>query len=262
MKAIILAAGTGTRLGKYTENLPKGMLSFAGKPLIRWQIETLKTCGIKDIIIVKGYMSEKINFSGVKCYINKDYANTNMVETLFKAEKEMNDEILVCYSDILYEKRVINYILKNNVDIGVTVDKDYLKYWKARLTRPEEDIESLVIEDGKIVELGEPNCGIDKAKFRYVGLIKFSKRGIKALKRVYHENKDKYFNKDEKWLRSKSFKKAYMTCLIQAIIEAGYEVRPIIIMRGWLEFDTVEDYELYSQWLNQNTLKRFFKFGC
>ena len=60
MKAIILAAGMGTRLGKYTEDLPKCMLNFNGKPLIEQQVETLRRCGITDITIVRGYMPDKI----------------------------------------------------------------------------------------------------------------------------------------------------------------------------------------------------------
>src|SRR3989338_5798791 len=107
MKAIILAAGMGTRLGKYTKDIPKGMLNFNGKSLIERQVEVLRSCGIKDIIIVKGYMPDKINIKGVKYYENKDYANTNMVETLFAAEKEMSDNIIVCYSDIIYQKNVL-----------------------------------------------------------------------------------------------------------------------------------------------------------
>ncbi len=259
MKAIILAAGMGTRLGKYTENLPKGMLSFAGKSLIERQIETLRACGINEIIIVKGYMPEKIDFAGVKYYENKDFANTNMVASLFCAEEEMDDEILVCYSDILYEKRVIELILKSKAEIGVAVDADYWDYWKARLDNPIEDVESLVVENGKIVELGETRCSLDKAKVRYVGLIKFSKKGVEALKKVYHKNKEKFFDKDEPWLRSKSFKKAYMTCMLQALVNEGYDVDPITIKHGWIEFDTVEDYEKYNNWIKDGSLKRFIR---
>jgi len=259
VKAIILAAGMGTRLGKYTENLPKGMLEFNGKPLILQQVETLREAGIKDISIVKGYEPDKINLPDVKYYENKDYANTNMVETLFKAEQEMNDEILVCYADILYEPRILKQVLEANVDVGVTVDEDYWDYWKARLDNPKDDTESLVIEDEKIVELGDTECSLDKAKVRYVGLIKFSKKGVDALKKVYHKNKEIYFNKDEHWMKSKSFKKAYMTCMLQALINEGYEVNPIIIKHGWLEFDTVEDYEKYNDWLDSGKINHFIK---
>ena len=262
MKAIILAAGKGTRLGSYTKNNPKCMLEFSGKSLIERQAETLKACGIKDIVIVKGYMPDKINMLGVKYYLNEDYANTNMVETLMCAEEEMDDDILVCYGDILYEKRIIEEILASKVDIGVTVDADYWNYWKARLENPEEDMESLVIDDeGKIIELGDTNCNPDKAKVRYVGLIKFSKKGVEALKKVYYENKEKYFDKNESWLRSKSFKQAYMTCMLQALVNAGYRVDPIIIKHGWLEFDTNEDYEKMIKLAREQKLKELFDFA-
>jgi len=262
MKAIILAAGMGTRLNKYTKDLPKCMLKFEGKTLIERQIETLKSCGIDDITIIKGYMPEKIQIPNVKYYLNKDYANTNMVETLFSAEEEMNDDILVCYADILYEKRIIKKILSVNVDIGVTVDDNYWEYWKTRLENPEKDTESLVInKEGKIIELGDTNCDLNKAKVRYVGLIKFSKKGIEILKKVYHKNRGLYYDKDKPWLRSKSFKKAYMTCMLQAIINEGYGVDPIIISSGWLEFDTNEDYEKMTEMLKRGELFKFYKLN-
>lgn len=259
MKAIILAAGMGTRLGKYTKELPKCMLSFGGKTLIEHQVETLRSAGIKDIIIVKGYMPNKIQIPGVKYYVNEDFANTNMVETLFKAEKEMNDDILVCYSDILYEKKVLDKVLESKADIGVTIDEDYWDYWKARLDHPEQDTESLVVEGDRIVELGDTKCGPEKAKVRYVGLIKFSKKGLESLKKVYHEDRKKYYDKDYPWLRSKSFKKAYMTCMLQALINDGHEVEPITVQRGWLEFDTESDYEKYNNWLKNGLLDKYFK---
>ncbi|MFA6365080.1 MAG: phosphocholine cytidylyltransferase family protein [Candidatus Paceibacterota bacterium] len=258
MKAIVLAAGMGTRLGKYTENLPKGMLSFAGKSLIERQINTLRSCGIEDITIVKGYAPEKINFPGIKYYVNENFAETNMVETLFKAEKEIDGDFLVLYSDVICEKKVIEEVLKSKADIGVTVDVDYWDYWKARLDDPEEDTESLIIgSGGNIVDLGDTNCTLSDAKVRYVGIIRFSKKGAEALKKVYHEQKNLHFESNLPWMRSKSFKKAYMTCMLKALIDAGYRVDPIFIKHGWLEFDTVEDYERATAWNENGTLQRF-----
>lgn len=260
MKAIILAAGMGTRLGKYTENLPKGMLNFLGKTLIERQIEIMRECGIDDIVIVTGYQSEKIQLPDVKYFHNEEFDSTNMVESLFKAESELNGGILVAYSDIIYEKRVLDIVLKSQTDVGVTVDKDYWQYWTNRLDEPEKDIESMVIDnEGKIVELGDTSCSLDKAKIRYVGLIKFSAAGIESLKEVYHQHKDLHYNESIPWMRSKCFKKAYMTCLLQALIDAGNRVEPIYISRGWLEFDTVEDYERAISWHNDRTLDRFIK---
>ncbi len=260
MKAIILAAGMGTRLGKYTKDLPKCMLNFNGKPIIEQQIKTLRSLGINDITIVKGYMPEKIKILGVKNYINEDYTHTNMVETLFTAVEELNGEVLVCYADIIYQKEILQKIIESKVDVGVTVDENYWDYWQARMDKPEEDMESLVLNsDGKIVELGDTNCKRDEANLRYVGLIKFSKFGVEKLKDVYYKNREMFYDNDGPWLKSKSFKKAYMTCMIQAMINEGIEVDPIIINRGWLEFDTVEDYEKYNSWLKKDKLSKFFK---
>jgi len=263
MKAIILAAGMGTRLGHYTQNLPKCMLNFNGKTLIQRQIETLKSCGINDITIVKGYMPDKIEIAGTKTYLNHDYSNTNMVETLFCAEAEMdeNEDLLVCYADIIYEPKILHKVLASNSEIGVVVDEDYWEYWSARSDNPEDDMESLIVNEDKIVELGNTNCHRDEAKVRYVGLIKFSKEGIRKLKKVYHENKEKYFSLDQPWLRSKSFKKAYMTCMLQALINSGQKVEPIVISRGWMEFDTVEDYDKAVSWTASGELKRFINLG-
>jgi len=260
MKAIILAAGMGKRLGKYTKGLPKAMLEFNGKPLLQWQLETLRASGINDIVVVKGYRADKIYIEGVKYYENKDYENTNMVESLFAAEEEMDDDLLVCYADILYEMRVVKIILEAEVDIGITVDTEYWDYWKARLENPEEDMESLVIRNGEILALGDPHSTEDRARVRYVGLIKLSERGVEALGKVYRDNKRKYYIRDEPWMRSKSFKQAYMTCLLQAMIYSGYTVKPIKIQRGWLEFDTTSDYDKYKEWLTRGSLSRFFRF--
>ena len=92
MKAIILAAGQGTRLKKYTQDLPKGMLSFMGKTVIERQIEMFRKCGINDIIVIRGFAADKIQYEGIKYYMNEDFANTNMVESLMCAKEEFNDD--------------------------------------------------------------------------------------------------------------------------------------------------------------------------
>ena len=93
MKAIILAAGQGTRLKKYTENLPKGMLEFDKKTIIERQIDTYRRCGISDIIVVRGFAADKIAYPDVRYYENADYAETNMVESLMAAKQEFDDVV-------------------------------------------------------------------------------------------------------------------------------------------------------------------------
>jgi choline kinase len=238
MKAIILAAGKGTRLGKYTKGKPKGMLKVFGKPLIESQIEIFRECGINDIVIVTGHMSDKIDFSDVKYYHNKDYETTNMVASLFCSENELEGNIIVSYADILFEKNVLNRLIHHPGSIVVTVDMSWEDYWRARFCSINVDTESLVLDDDKILELGEASPKKEKLNARYVGLIKFSKEGIEDVKKIYHQNE-------------KIFQNAFMTDLLQALIDSKVTVNALKINHGWLEFDTIQDFE------RANELRRF-----
>ena len=77
MRAIILAAGKGTRFGTLTENIPKAMLKLFGKTLIERQIEIYRNCGIDDITIVTGYKSEIIDFPGINYVKNQKPKRSN-----------------------------------------------------------------------------------------------------------------------------------------------------------------------------------------
>ena len=102
-KALIIAAGLGSRLKKHTENLPKCMLDFGGKTLLQRQLNSYKKCGIKDISLIRGYKKEKINYKGIKYYENKDYKYNNILNSIFYAEEAINGNIIISYSDILFD---------------------------------------------------------------------------------------------------------------------------------------------------------------
>ena len=236
------------------------MLNFMGLPLLERQVRTLRSCGIEDISIVRGFRPEKIQIEGVKYYENPQYDTTNMVSSLFCADEELIDDVVVCYADIVYENRVIEAVIAADCDIGVTVDTDYLDYWRARLDDWESDLETFNLDQsGNVLSLGAPTRDTEQAALRYVGLIKFSKKGVTALKELFYQLKEQYWNADKPWLSSKSFRQAYFTDILQALINEGNRVCPIAIERGWLEFDTVEDYEKAVSWAEDGTLQRFIK---
>ncbi len=256
MKAIILAAGKGTRLDKYTTDMPKGMLIFSGKTLIERQLDTLRGAGIKPVIIITGYKAEKIDYENVIYYHNPLFETTNMVESLFCAESEFDDDIILSYADIIYEPKILEGLLAIREEIAVTVDIDWTTYWSIRYEDPLQDTESLIINrDSSIRQLGEEDVGYDKIDGRYVGLMKFTRNGLSALSTVYHDNREKYW--DRPWKTSgKIFQQAYMTDLLQAMIDSGYKVQTYQINNGWLEFDTNEDYEKMCDLLSKKTLSR------
>ena len=67
-KALIIAAGLGSRLKKHTENLPKCMLDFGGKTLLKRQLDAYKNSGVEDISLIRGYKKEKITYKGIKYF--------------------------------------------------------------------------------------------------------------------------------------------------------------------------------------------------
>ncbi|MCR5508192.1 MAG: phosphocholine cytidylyltransferase family protein [Lachnospiraceae bacterium] len=256
MKALILAAGQGTRLKKYTEDLPKGMLKFAGKTIIERQIETYRRCGINDIIVVRGYAADKIDYPGIKYYTNEDYMNTNMVESLLAAKKEFDDDIIVSYSDILFEERLLKAMMDSKEDHGVAVDDKWKDYWTKRYGRIDFDTESLVIGDGGYIsELGLEDPPAERIDARYIGILKFSQKGLANIMKIMDDAYAKY-DAEQPWQQSgKPVKKAYMTDLLNALIQAGEPVKAIRFENGWIEFDTNEDYENACGWLEDGSLK-------
>jgi len=117
MKAMIFAAGLGTRLKPFTETHPKALLPLAGKTLLQWQIERLRAAGITDIVVnIHHFGQQIINYlqqnNGFGCNIRISDERDELLETgggLLKAAALLGDDepVLVCNVDIL-----------SNVDLG------------------------------------------------------------------------------------------------------------------------------------------------
>src|SRR3989344_2984204 len=254
MKAIILAAGLGTRLGEYTQNKPKCMLEFLGKPLIEWQIEKFRRFGIEDIVIIKGHFGEKINLPDIK-FVEWSGPETNMVIDFFEARREFFDDVILSYGDILFEDYVLKKVVESDAEVGVVVDEGWKDYWVERYGNWLDDSESMILKVDDIISLGKSNPLPDEMHARYIGLIKFSKSVFPSVMELYDKSMVEYW--DKPWYNAPSFKKAYMTDFIQALIDESVNVKAIKINKGWLEFDTKKDYELSLDWVKNETLNRF-----
>jgi L-glutamine-phosphate cytidylyltransferase len=238
MKAIILAAGEGTRLRPFTLDRPKCMVELDGVSLIERQLNILKAMNVSPVIIVGGYRADMLPRTGICLKINPHYAETNMVETLFCAESELNEELIVSYGDIVYSRGILDSLLQSDADISVTIDLDWEEYWRARIENPLDDAETLKMdEDGYILELGQKPQALSEIEGQYMGLMKFSMEGVNVLKEAYREARDSGI------IGNRPLKKAYMTDLLQAIIDSGIGVKSVPIKGGWVEVDTVEDLE-------------------
>jgi len=241
-KALIIAAGLGSRLKKHTEQLPKCMLDFGGKTLLQRQLTSYRENGINDISLVRGYKKNKINYKGIRYFTNTDYKNNNILNSLFYAEKIVNGNIIVSYSDILFEPLVVKRAIESVHDISIVVDIDWRGYYINRKEHPLSEAENVIFNsDNEVVKIGKINAGKNDVHGEFIGMIKLSNKGAEIFKSHFHRCKKLYWNKP--FQRAKIFQKAYLTDMIQELVDVGVKVNCVIIEKGWKEIDTVEDYQ-------------------
>lgn len=254
-RCIILAAGRGSRLHPYTADCPKCLTELGGTSLIERQLATLRSCGINDIVIVTGYRADMLRLDDTRQIVNTKWETTNMVESLFAAEHEFADDVIVAYSDIVYEPRILEALLASDAPVSVTVDTAWRGYWEFRFDNPLSDAESLVINgDGLIADIGNKVDNIDKIEAQYIGLMRFSGAGVQALR----DARQSMRATDRAWKQKRPFEKAYMTDLLMEMILSDVDITPVPVTSGWLEIDTVEDYEKAAAMFDDGTIGRFY----
>jgi len=256
MRVIILAAGQGSRLRPYTNDRPKCMVSLFGKPMLHRQLEVLRAAGVRDITLVGGYMADALEVDSVDVILNPRYAETNMVSTLFCAESKMleGEDLLILYGDIIYEPKVLGSLLACDAELGISIDREWRRFWELRMDNPLDDAETLKLSDGdRIVELGKKPGGYDEVQGQYMGLIKVRADMVAKFREAWHamDQTATYDGKD--------FENMYMTSFLQHLINQGWDVRAAFTENGWLEVDTVEDLEEYESMYSQGLLSRFIQ---
>ena len=189
-KALIIAAGLGSRLKDHTENLPKCMLDFGGQTLLQRQLNAYKKNEINDISLIRGYKKEKINYKGIKYFENADFKNNNILNSIFYAEKIINGNIIISYSDILFEPSVVERLQKSDHDISVVVDIDWRGYYVGRKDHPISEAENVIFNSNNEVEkIGKINTGNEEVHGEFIGMIKLTSRGTEIFKHHFHRLK-------------------------------------------------------------------------
>jgi len=132
MQAIILAAGNGSRLKPLTDSIPKVMVEVGGETIIKRALNRLAEVGkIEEVIITVGYKAEKIiahigeSYRGMKIIyvMNKDYASTNNIYSLWLTKEYIKNDVILLEGDILFEKELLAPLLNANNSNVVLVAK-------------------------------------------------------------------------------------------------------------------------------------------
>lgn len=236
-EAIILVAGRGSRMHSFTDRVPKCLLEVKGKPLISWQIETLRKAGISNISLVSGYKREMLEKFSLYQFVNENWRYTNMVYSLNCASPLLSKKpVIVSYGDIFYDVKVVKELICSSGDISVAYDANWKKLWESRFEDVLTDAESFKLSDeGTLKEIGKTVSSAKQIEGQYMGLLKFTPKGWNFFHSTWLSNEKKVREKID------------MTSMLQKVIETGVtEINTVESSTIFGEVDTIEDLNLYN----------------
>ena len=234
MKAIILAAGTGNRLGEYSNNKPKSLLEFNGKSLLKRHIETLMTHNIETITIVTGFESKMIiehlddSLIPIHYILNERYTEGSILSLECAREILLNDsEFILMDADVLYDIRIMSRLINTKIKNCLLLDRNFID--------GEEPVKICVNKNGNINEFGKviPNKHEYDFQGESVGCFKFDNYIGNELVSII----DDYIAKEE---NDAPYEEVIRHSLINFPEKFGFEDISGI---PWIEIDFPEDIE-------------------
>tara|TARA_B110001454_G_scaffold17661_1_gene15978 strand:+ start:1601 stop:2350 length:750 start_codon:yes stop_codon:yes gene_type:complete len=239
MNAIIIAAGSGKRISNDVKNMPKSMVEVNGRPIIEHQISVLNKAGINEIYVITGPYSEKFNIKNVKYIKDKKYENHDILGSLMEARKYFEKNTLILYSDIIFELKIIEDIIKSKESISIAVDMNWRKKYEGRTEHSKSESENVELNNNNDIIKIKKNINNSKNNVgEFLGIIKFTNEGSKYFIKKYE---DVLQNNKGLFHEASSILKAYVTDMIQELIDSNIRIQPILISGKWCEIDTLQD---------------------
>jgi choline kinase len=176
IRAVILAAGRGSRLAHLGDDRPKCLVELEGKPLIERQMAALRRGGVDEIGVVRGYRAEMIDFPGLCYFANDRWAETNMVMSLAAAASWLRaGPVIVSYADIFYRGELVRGLAATPGELVISFDRAWRRLWTRRFADPLADAETFRMNAaGELIEIGGKTTRIEEIEGQYMGLLKFT----------------------------------------------------------------------------------------
>ena len=259
VRALILAAGTASRLRPLTSNTPKCLLKVGERTLLQRSMDALIKAGIREFVIVTGYLHEQIE-DFVKqtygdsiriCFIhNKDYETTNNIYSLWLARPEAEgQEVLLLDSDLLYDGQIVERVLADKHENVLTLIRHELGEEEMKVVidpplpsikgRKTLDVEASPLRgalEGSITEISK-TCDPASAAGESLGIERMGKAYTTAL----YKELDTMMN--EEHLENKFYELAFLRLIQKGFTFSVLDVTDLFSC----ELDTVEDFENAKQ---------------
>ena len=187
MKAIILSAGQGSRLGHLVDERPKCLIDFNGRTLLDRQLDTLQANGVREAVVVTGFHDELVNEAiakrvggpAVRTIYNPFYKVADNLGSLFMARDELVDDCLVWNGDTLVSDRLMARVVENKqAGICVTIDR--------KDGYDDDDMKVVVGDDGKLQAIGKRlGAGVNGES---IGLLAFRAGGAARFREAIEQD--------------------------------------------------------------------------
>jgi len=181
MKAIILSAGQGSRLGHLVSDRPKCLIDFNGRTLLDRQLDTLDANGIDEAVVVTGFHDDRIEETlklrtggpRVRTIYNPFYKVADNTGSLYMAREELAGDCLVWNGDTLVSNELMRRVVANHqAGICVTID---------RKPSYDDDDMKVVEEGGRLTAIGK-RLALDTVNAESIGLLAFRAGGAERFR--------------------------------------------------------------------------------
>jgi L-glutamine-phosphate cytidylyltransferase len=254
MKAILIAAGRGKRLGHHTEELPKCLVPIGDRSILDWQLRAFAAAGVDELVIIRGYRGDVLE-AGVRAALpagmrarfidNREWETNNVLLSLACARDELTGETLLSYSDIIFTPAVTRSLVAAQGAIDLVIDAEFATIYEGRTEHPLDEAEVAELGDDDLVRrVGKRALPAEHADGEFIGLARLSAEGSTWARAALDDALARYAGRDhEPYQRAARFRNAYLTDLLQELIDAGTPVSPVLIRGQWREIDTGQDLE-------------------
>lgn len=226
MKALILAAGMGTRIQKHTNGKPKCLLKINNKTILSHQIDNLIKAGLqlKDIIIITGFNEQLIReecSSSINFIYNKDYRITNSLYSMWLARnEEFNDGMILLNADVIFHFDIIKKLIDNNEN---SLAVDFNK------TPVNGEMNVIINDKNEIIKISK-QVKPEDADGESAQIIKFNDESVKIL-----------FEECDKIIKN-GIKDKFPAYVFDQIIKRKKIYAADVENLNWYEIDNYEDY--------------------
>ena len=234
MKAIILAAGIGSRIKPFTDNCPKCLLKVGDDTILKMMISHIQDCGINEIVFVVGYLKEQIkNYVKLKFpdlnaifVTNHKYAETNTGYSLMLVKDFIQDSGFIKFdADVVFDKKILKKLIECEHENCLCIDKN--------INIDTEEIKVIFDNQNRILKASKtvnPKDAVGES----IGIDKISKETAKLL-----------FKELELMMQDKKNNQEYYEGAYERLIEKNVPFYALDITGlKWVEIDTREDFDL------------------